>query len=285
MLNVEKLDEQTLKNILESKTSFSLIYETPPKDEKIWSELNEKVFKVRKDIGLRIGLITGGPEWHNISFLKYLDEVEKLNINDFSIQSLEPITYLKDLKHLTIRSNSDTLKYLEKFKNLEVLKVTWVEKDIEVISGFSKLKELYLSAISIYSLDFLKSLRYLEKLYFFELDPIPVSILNILPEIGRINTLGLNTMNLQNIDFVTQMPYLKQLWLDVLPIKSLPKFPETSPLEIIEISYLDNLKDIMGLSYLKQLENLDIFNTSEGFDRKILEQQKKKLEKMMNRHL
>lgn len=285
--NIEELSEGILNDVSSSK-ELCFRYTKRPKDFGIWSELNKKVFKHNKNIRLNLqGIASESGTWEDISFLKDLDEVELLTIWDFEIKSLEPIKHIKNLRRLKLNANSkNSLKPLEKFKNLETLTLTWLKKDIEVLSGFTKLKELHLTAIpAVDNFDFLKPLSKLKGLFFYETYDLSANSFDILPEIGKIESLLFTQMaELHNIDFVAKMPYLKHLELWALPIKALPQFPKKSPLEWVTISNLDDLEDIMGLRDLQNFKLFESLNATERVD-KLLELQISQLENIMNREL
>ena len=194
--------------------------------------LNEFVFKSRKDITLRVYGYSGS--WQDIGFLQHLPELERFDWDSDEFFSVESLYKLKKLVHLSMGFANPKQKlsvaFLADFKNtLDSVSLHGDFKDfLTTVPKLSAIKTVWLSSMKIKNFDCLAGLP--------------------------IETLGNYGGRVGSFDSVSQLETLKRVWIKTNA--TLDKFDFISDLPLlkeIEFYYVSKLVRFPKCDHLQNL--------------------------------
>ncbi len=258
-MDVKELTPAFIDAVLNDKRQIILEYSYRP-SVAYWKELNEKVLAVKSNVRLRLFTLGAFGIWKNLSFLKHLDNLKGLNIQDVDLTDLSPLTYVKDLVSFSLSetiSRAVSLRPLEKFTNLENLMIAGYKKDSEVIEKFEKLKRLSIGASKASSLEFI---GHKKDLQFLLVSGGAITDLSFLKNFSALAYLQLESLNkLTSLDFIPDLPSLTYLYLR--KVKNITSFPDLEPcqsLKKIQLEFMNGIRDLSQLKTCKTLEEFDL---------------------------
>jgi len=191
----------------------------------------------------------------DISFLKDLKKLTKLDLGFNRIYDISPIQNLKDLKDLNLWGNKisdiSDLKRLKKITSLFLYQNQIT--NISAIENLIKLEELGLTGNPISDVSSLKNLKNLKLLYF----DVNNKDFPVIKDLNKLEKIGINNSDLSDISILDKHRNLKYLNL------SYNKIIDISPLQNLknlnELLLSNNqISDISALKDLKNLETLDL---------------------------
>jgi len=201
-------------------------------DNRTLKHLNEILFANRKDVSLRV---FGDTIWTDISCLKELPEVQRLDWEVDVFGSVEPLRSLKKVVHLGLGLERPKpkidLQFLLEFRNtLESLSLAGDYK-----SEHSVIPQLY----------------GLKSAWFVSTKLADFGLLDGLP----IETLGNYGGRVKSFDFVRNLKSLKRLWIKTnATLGSIDFIEELPNLERIELYFLSKIARFPKCDHLKKLE-------------------------------
>ncbi|MES2617947.1 MAG: hypothetical protein V4613_08710 [Bacteroidota bacterium] len=230
-------------------------FEKQPHDS-AFKKLNEKLFKLKPNIKLRLFTFFNDGSWSDLSFLKYLDNLEHLTL-DFNIaENLNNIRYLNNLKSLSFSSNNPKLSLtpLLELNHLVSLYTSAKFNDFEKIAKISTVENLYVSSIKENQLDVLIQLPNLKDL---SLGYGGIKDLSKLTKLNKLKRLELSALrSIENIHFVSDLTSIEHLSIIMLSkLKCLPNFSKCLSLKSIFIDVLNKLENIENLKTAKNLSS------------------------------
>lgn len=273
------LTEELIQIILNNNVNYIQIYLGNKLKVKTYETLNERIFKIKPHIHLRL---YGWAEL-DLKILDSLTHVQCLGIDNVNVKNEVGFCALTQLKELSFGSHNSThydfLEYLpatleklriepedaanfkadiqpiKRFKNLQWLFILGHYKKLdETILSLPNLETLVLSKIkNIKDIDFVKNLAALKKLH---LKSISIKNADVLAQLNQLKFLELYKIDcIQNLDFITHMTSLEHLFLQSMnKIQAFPALPESCKLRKIELWYMHQLRDFTALTNLKSLE-------------------------------
>ena len=244
------------KIISEERIHSLQFYEFKTPNNRTWETLNE-FFKKYPDIRLRI-------LWYNqmdFSFYQLIPSLRKLSIASYLTKDFTPLLANCELTSLGIeetKSVATDLSFIRKFSKLESLYIDGMKKGLESISELSELKTLTLRGVKMKDLDIihgLNKLRELNLLYgsYKNLDGIAnLADLEVL-EISR-------TRQIPNYNFLNSLSNLRSLCFEGMSqLERLPSLRGLKNLTKIQIDNNSRLADINSVSELQSLQEFLLF--------------------------
>ncbi len=184
-------------------------------------------------------------------------------ITEFNILSIKEL----DLLSTDVKS----LKYLDEFENLEILKADSVV-NIESVGNILGLRELYITNSNVEDINFLSNLKKLKTL---DLSNNNISDITILGELTKLQYINLKSNNISDISSLKNLD-LKEIYLKSNPIEEysiIDKVLENAYKTDVYIAYfndenlnnaiLENLKinnAYISINKLNKLKRLDLSN-------------------------
>ena len=219
--------------------------------------LNDVVFKMRKDITLRV---YGYPDiWADISFLNLLPDLERFDWDTALFGSFEPLYKLNRLVHLGLGFTQPkpkiSLKFVSDFKDtLESLSLEGDYKDIlTTIPLLKNLKILWLISTKVKDFDFLQGLP-LETIGNYG---SRVESFDFLPNIQSLRKLWIKTNSkIESIDFIEQLTNLEDIELQY--VAKVTRFPKCEHLKHLKRIFAFECNRLEDISEVKKLTNCDI---------------------------
>jgi Leucine-rich repeat (LRR) protein len=203
-------------------------------------------------IGLRIS---------DISALRYLTNLETLNLSANNIIDISALSRLTNLSELWLADNNNIsdIGALEGLTNLEVLSLGHIEiSDISALTGLANLKTLNMEACGrIYDFSALSELE-LESL---NLNGTNISDLSVLSGLTNLKTLNLNDINIGDISALGELTNLNTLYLKNNNISNINALSELTNLNTLFLD-TNNISDIRALSGLTKLQMLSLNENS-----------------------
>ncbi len=252
------------------------------------------VFVKRPDIQFRVYGRRNYPDFDgwNLQFLSLLPAVERLSIDSFEcldsdFEVLQSLSGLKELRmevfnikdysfvkilpvqieNLTIiaemksgRAKFDC-NWLLRLPLLHTLFLGKIDKNLESIIAFDRLRNLTLQGVGVKDLSFLKQLR---------IESLTISWCNVnkidwnsLRDFSTIRYLKLFSIKkMDDISFITTLPRLEKL--ELIWMGAVVRLPDLSCLENLNEVYIDTankLEDVSGLVGVKSLKIVEILNS------------------------
>ncbi len=252
------LDKTTAKQLSDNEKLKVIQFFDYKPDKETLENLNQVLFKTRKDLTLRI--YSHSDFWSDISFLNYLTEVERLDWNSDIFGSFEPLYQLRKLVHLGLGFRQTKTKisfeFLKDFnKTLESLNLQGDYKDlIDIVPNLKLLKSIWFASTKLHNFDFLENLpietfgNYGSRVESFE----------YLKNLKGLKKIRIQTNSkIENVDYIKDLYNLEEI--ELLYLSKITKLPKCSHLKklkkivVFECNRLENIEEI------KKLDNCYIF--------------------------
>ncbi|CAL6009245.1 Conserved_hypothetical protein [Hexamita inflata] len=201
--------------------------------------------------------------------LKFLVQLEKLNMNNCKLNKLDALRYLTNLKELDLGDN-DRIDDITPLGNLQQLRILNLEHcrltNVEALQLLLNLEELNLARnLNIFSDKVIQHSRYLDttplqyltKLTILNLDSCAKLQLDSLSKLTNLDQLYLSSNSLQDIRALQQIK-LKQLYLSSTKIDDMDALQYLTDLTILDLSKCK----LSSINALKTLVNLKELNLS-----------------------
>lgn len=186
--------------------------------------------------------------------------IDSLNLSgNQQIATLNPLSELRDLKHLNISNTSiSDLGPIANVTLLESLDISNTStKSVQFIKYSDRLKYLDISFTSIESI---KELLNLKSITVFKLKGTKIQSFNVLNEFKNIIELNLSESGFNNLENIKELVKLEKLNLSANYMISPDFMAGLTSLKNLDLSN-SNIKDLNVISNLIQLEILDITKT------------------------
>lgn len=245
---------------MEQRKQFSGYYLTPEADSSWcmvlqgpWTTECEKTFQKEKVTGLRLSYSLGWQQT-DLSFLQSLELLRSVEIYNWNVTDITPLTALKKLGKIGIECNYKTPIDFAAFQKLEQCFLKWRPKS-ESIFGVSTLKELNVVNYPYYDLSTLHALKDLETL---KLTSEKLSSLNGASMLGELVTLDLfRCTKLETLEGIQGAAKIVNLELDSCKnINSVEPLSKLRSLRRIAINNCGNIKSLLPLTSCKELKEL-----------------------------
>ena len=249
-----------------------------PVDMETWGLLNEEFFPQCPDVELRVfgfyGLVCdlsftasmtnvrrfSADCLHQAVGIKSVAAMEHLETLGVGIYDLRDYAFLNDvaptLKGLFLggtESKRPDLSPLSRFCGLEAVSLDGHQKNIEVLSGLTELRDVRLRSIRTAGLDYL---RPLEKMWSLDIVLGGIQDLSALESMGGIKYLELCMVRgLLDLEVISSLTGLESLSLQALShVSALPPLNNLHRLRRISLDTMKGLKDVAILEYAPALE-------------------------------
>jgi hypothetical protein len=198
----------------------------------------------------------------DLTFLRFFPATTAVQIDVYHLRSLDGIEFLSPrLRQLALdetESKRFSLSFLSRFRRLQNLSLHSLSKDLEVIGELTQLKYLNLRSIPLSNLDVLRPLHKLETLSLQLGGTRNLEALASLPELKVLNLWRIN--GLDDLTAVSKLEALQYLHLEDLSlVKKLPSLRAMSNLRRLDISNLKRLGTLDGVQHAPSLEHLEVF--------------------------
>jgi len=226
-------------------------------DEKTLRNLNELVFKNRKDITLRVYGYNGS--WKDVSLLAHLPELERFDWDSDEFLSFEPLYKLNKLVHLGMGFGYPKAKisvaYLADFKGtLTSLNMLGDYKDfVTTVPNLTNLSTIWLSSMKLKGFDFLDGLQ-IETLANYG---GRVTSFDFAAQLKTIKRIWIKTnATLKNFDFISQLPLLETV--ELYYVSKLVKFPKCDHLPNLTKLVASDCNRLCDITEVQKLKNCNI---------------------------
>lgn len=204
-----------------------------------------------------------GPRWpmgqtHTLDFVEDFSGIKALMISVSGLTSLEPLASVSDsLEWLSIggwmEPSKLSCKPLVQCRKLRSLSLDRLPKDLEAIETLTGLEELSLLGFTFESLEVLRPLKNLERLWIG---------FGSVPDIGPVGELpklkALELMRIRKLGDLSPLSRVKTLqFLAVADMKQIVEMPDCSHLKLLRRVYLDTMNGITDLSGLAKAPGLE----------------------------
>lgn len=229
-------------------------------DEETLKNLNQVLFKIRKDLTLRIYPHSDPNFWSDVSFLNNLPEVQRLNWDSDVFDSFEPLYKLKKLVHLGLgdwqRNHKISLDFLNDFnKTLESINLHGDYKNlVDTISTLKLLKNIQFVSTKLENFKFLENLpienfrNYGSRVKSFE-------DLKNLKELKKI-WIKTNT-KIENIDFIEDLYNVEEI--ELLYVSKITKIPNLGHLKKLKKVFIFECNRLEDIKEIKKLKNCSVY--------------------------
>jgi hypothetical protein len=218
-------------------------------------------FREYPDVPLRIyGHYGDGAK--DLSFLRHFSSLRGFQADVFEIRSWDGLEFLPDsLESLALGATRKrlSLKSIRHFSNLKKLSLEGHHKDLDVLSGFTKLVYLTLRSITMSDLSLLQPLQNLRSL---DLKLGGTKDLKLLSGLVGLRYLELwMVRGLSDISPVTHLRELRYLFLqDLKNVISVPSMSSMRSLRRVHIENLKGLSSLASIAEAPALEELVLVN-------------------------
>lgn len=216
-----------------------------------WSEAAGVEIKARKCAEIEINHAKGW-KGNSLSFLSDFTELKALKIIDFTIKSVEPIHYLKELRALEVITYCLTPIRFTSFPMLEDCGLEW-RSGAETLFEHLKLRRLFVNSFEGKNAGAFGHLVNLENLAILN---SPIENLNFLETLGKLRILRLaNLKKVHSLKGIEKLVNLEEL--EIHTCRCIGSIDEIGGLSALKKLYLNNNGNIDSLSPIKRLENLE----------------------------
>lgn len=209
--------------------------------------------------------------------LQGLTKITELHLNFSYVDDLTPLTYLKNVKKLSIPSyyGYDDLTKLAALKKISSLEVDSFE-GLDLAQRLPKLKTLeifcrHLNEHEAQLQEALGKLQGLEKLHAIELgdkddDSLPPFSLNFVTQLSNLRHLSLDRGNPTDFRALATLPHLESLHLEHITLQSSGFIRKLTQLKELTVNdaYLNHLEDFKGLTQLESLSVSALYEKNES---------------------
>lgn len=230
--------------------------------EKDWARLSD-FLRGYPRVALRV-FGHDGPV-RDLDFLRHFPSLEHFACDVYQLDGFTGLGYLpKTLKSLHLgqtKKRSFSLKFLERFPNLEDLFIEGHTKDFEMIGSLANLRRLTIRSVSVPSLD---SLKQLPRLWSLDIKLGGTRNLEALRQLPGLKYLELWMIRgLEHIEPVSDLVGLQYLFLEELArIQKLPSLARLDHLRRLHIQKLSRLRDLSPIREARALEELIVWYAS-----------------------
>jgi len=247
------ITEQFAKQLADMPALEVIQFHDIKPNQQTLDNLNDFVFKYRKDITLRVYGYNG--YWKDISFLKSLCELERFDWDSDEFLSVEPLYKLKKLVHLSMgfadTKQKFSVAFLSDFKSaLKSIRLHGDYKDfLSAAPKLDNIKTVWLSSMKLKSFEFLEGLP-IEVLGNYG---SRVGSFTFLPKLQTLKRVWIKTNStLDNFDFISELPLLEEIELYyVSKLIQFPKCDHLANLVKVTASDCNRLSDISEILKLK----------------------------------
>jgi hypothetical protein len=224
-----------------------------------------KAWRKEKYDGVEVNIVGGayGPTWpqgttHVLDFLADFPGLKALAVNVSGLKSLAPLSLAADsLEWLHIGGwmapSKLSCQPLAGLRNLRSLSLARLPKDLDAIEALTGLEELSLLGFTFMSLDVVRPLKNLERLWVgFG------SVQDIAPVAEAPQLKALELMRVRKLGDLSPAAGVKTLqYLALGDMKQVEQMPDCSQLKALRRVYLDTMNGITDLSGLTTAPNLE----------------------------
>ncbi|MDX4036240.1 leucine-rich repeat domain-containing protein [Aliarcobacter skirrowii] len=249
----EELEQIYIKN--PDRKIKNLTLQSKDEDNEIISDID-----VLKYFNLESLLLGEGNNIKDISPLKNLKNLKKLDITYNPIDNIDVLSNLTNLEKLSLDQNSlkdlKPLRNLKNLKNLNILRNNANEYlDISVLAELKNLKRLFFT-IEPKDICVLNSLTQLEELI---IQNKKITNISCLDKLKNISYLKLSVNSIENIDVLKNYKKLKILKIEDTQIKNLDALKDLENLHTVYVKRNSKLEDTSAISY-KELGNYEAYD-------------------------
>ena len=218
-----------------------------------WSSEYENIILKEKVTGLRLSYSLGWRQT-DLSFIKNLKSLCSIEIYNWDVTDITPLSSLTQVKKIGIKSNYKTPIDFTAFQNLEDCFLTWRPKS-ETIFTVSTLKVLNVVKYPYHDLTPLHGLQHLESL---KLSSTKLSSLNGVSELGELMTLDLfRCTKLETLEGIQSATKITNLEIDSCKqLNSIEPLNKLKTIRRIAINNCGNIKSLLPLRSCKELKEL-----------------------------
>lgn len=249
---LSNIQEPDIAKLISEKEIHSLqFYEFEKPNQQTWSTLNS-FFKKHPEVELSIIW----QQKQDFSFYKNLPYVRKFSISSFGTKDFSILQSNTELKSFSIgetKSKSVDVSFIKKLSKLEEIYIDGMKKGIENIGHLQKLKTISLRAIKLANLQFLTSVKNLEKLELLYGSYENIEALHTLQNIKRLELSRVRNIN--DFAFITHLNSLESLTIEgQTRLVELPNYGNLKKLEYLGVQNNRNLTDISNINHLQKLK-------------------------------
>ena len=254
-----------------------MLLTSEPASHDTWRRINRRLLSRRPDVEIRVFGSHGNT--CDLAFLPLLSNLRRLTVGgavarpefiaelSSSLESLsismseltdfdflESVTpALRSLSLFPTKSKRPSLLPLARFRHLETLYLERQQKDIDVLSGLTELRDLTLRSISTANLDYLRPLR---NIWSLDLKLGGIRDLSAIAGIESIAYLeAWQVRGLSDLGAVSELPGLENLFLQSLAnVASLPSLRGLAKLRRVVLVHMTGLHDFASLEFAPALE-------------------------------
>lgn len=274
----EKLTDKELDEIIQMGVFDRIQTNDIPSRETLIA-LNDNYFSRFPETGFR--LYSYSKKSLDLSFLKYLSNLEKLSIDyTENTDNISSLSYLKNLKSLRLniylldnfsfitelsdkleqfsletKKNSFDISLLNRFKQLKILYLSGCKKNIESVENLPLLESLLLKGITLKSAAFLNNIKALKSLKIHWGNTENFSDLYGNTSINALQIFRITKFT--DIKLLANLPNLIAAELSCLRhIDHIPDLSAHGNLKHILFDDMKSLNDLSQLEYVKNLESV-----------------------------
>lgn len=259
----EEISENIASQLAKIDTLEVIQFHDIKPSKKTLQNLNDLVFKQRKDITLRV--YGGRGTWRDIGFLRDLPELEKFDWHSDEFASIEPLYALNKLVHFGIGygnlNKKTSVSFLSDFN--KTLTSIYMEGDFKdftsTIPKISNLSDVCLFSVKLKNFDFLSGLP-MKKLANYG---GRVGDYDHVAQFKTIKHIWLKTnATLDKFDFISELPMLQVL--ELYYISKLRKFPNCDQLPKLKEIIAFECNRLSDIEEVKKIKNCKIWMTGKS---------------------
>lgn len=251
------------------------------------SEFISKVNEIEEIVGLWV--YVNPDEIFDLSIVETINNIENItyiniypscgveegfSLSNYEIDNLQSIKHLKNLNniHLYGVNNLEDLSQFSGLENLYSLHIN--TSSLNSLTGIEKLQNLGVLGLSYVKVSDLSLLSNVKGLVELQLDDLPVSNIDSVSSLNNLQALYLSSLNIDNIDIenikdLTNLEYLHLSNINIDNIDAIKGLTNLKHLllELLQVSNIESIKDLKDLRVLI-LNNLPIqsIEVLEGMD-------------------
>lgn len=242
-------------------------YDQQPTGSREYVDFKDQAIEkaVRKKLGISTGKISTydlqgiyrlkvGTGVKSLNDLKYLTNLEYLDLQQLGLKDITAIKSLKNLRVLYLqRNNISNISALKSLTKLEILSLNGNQvTSLTVLGSLTKLKELYLRENKIESITSLSKLTNLEVL---ELGKNKIKSIDALKNLKKLRQLAVDNNKITDVKALKSLTSLETLYLQRNSISSISALSGLKKLVLLSLNG-NKLTDVKPLAKLTSLEYL-----------------------------
>jgi len=202
------------------------------------------------------------PTKYDLDFLRYFPFARDLDISLYGLTNLDGLAHVPKLKSLRtgfVASGRLSLAPLAACRQLKLLTIDEISKDLEVLTGLKRLQDLDLRRVKLPTLELLREHPSLQSLQIMFGNTTDLAALPTLPKLRWLALRGVS--GLSDLAPFAACLGLQCLWLQALSgVTKLPPLDKLKKLRYVEVNRLTRLTDLRPLAAAPILEDLWIEN-------------------------